>query len=66
MTRFRRWMFSLATVTMLVGFGTMHVGAMQCDYAAQSHGVADERYGYYCIGGGDGCSYCWEEIVVKG
>ena len=63
-----RFRFSVLVVVLALalGFGSVHVNAMQCDYAENSSGVYDEDYGYYCAGTGEGCSYCWDEVVVVG
>jgi len=35
-----------------------------CFHQENSHQTWDPRYGYYCIGTGEGCTFCYDTIIV--
>ena len=65
MSRLSRLSLSALIVALVIGFSSSHVGALECSSVQNSHGVYDQRYGYYCAGTGPGCTYCWEEVIVQ-
>ena len=54
------------TLALLIAVGASNSARaqMECFHQENSHSTWDARYGYYCIGTGDGCTFCYDTVIV--
>ncbi|HYC89264.1 MAG TPA: hypothetical protein VEO54_08645 [Thermoanaerobaculia bacterium] len=64
MSRMYRGFLSALAILIAIGSANSVRAQIQCFTQENSHSTFDPRYGYYCIGTGPGCTFCWDEIEV--
>lgn len=66
MSRMYRVLLSAFALVIALGTADAARAEMQCFHQENSHEAYDQRYGYYCIGTGAGCSFCYDIVIVNG
>ena len=64
MSRIYRGFLPALALVIVVGSADSVRAQFQCFTQENRHSTYDPKYGYYCIGTGPGCTFCWDEVIV--
>jgi hypothetical protein len=64
MSRMHRGFLSALALVIAIGSADSVRAQIECFTQDNSHIAWDARYGYYCIGTGSGCTFCYDMVVV--
>jgi hypothetical protein len=64
MSRVYRGFLSALVLVIAIGSADSVRAQMECFHQENSHSTYDPKYGYYCIGTGTGCSFCYDTVIV--
>lgn len=66
MSRIYRGFLAALALVIAIGSADSVRAQIECFHQENSHGTYDEKYGYYCIGTGPGCTFCYDTVIVSG
>ena len=64
MSRWYRGLITTLALLITLGASNSARAQMDCFHQDNSHLTYEPRYGYYCIGTGEGCTFCYDTVIV--